>query len=140
MSSDAAEVKIEVLPNNTIHAKLGGKHRHWLYLHKYSFYGHDKDQAVLKLEADTNGWHRGGKATLILKDNIKGTRLFETKRGSLPLEVNATLPADGKYTVYVLKPPWFWSWWGHKRFEGDYILSLEGTCGKLVQGSKCKKR
>jgi hypothetical protein len=139
LTSDAVEVKIEVLPNNTIHAKLGGRHR-WLDLHKYSFYGHENDEVTVKLEADPNGWHRGGKATLILKDKIKGARLFETNRGGLPNYISATLPADGIYTIYVLKQPWFWSWWRHKKFEGDYILSLEGTCGKLVQGSKCNKR
>jgi hypothetical protein len=139
LTSDAVEVKIEVLPNNTIHAKLGGRHR-WLDLHKYSFYGHENDEVTVKLEADPNGWHRSGKATLILKDKIKGARLFETNRGGLPNYISATLPADGIYTIYVLKQPWFWSWWRHKKFEGDYILSLEGTCGKLVQGSKCNKR
>jgi hypothetical protein len=142
-SSDT--VQITVLPDNRIYARLGGKHRHWLYLHKYMFDGHAKDKVTIKLEADPNGRHRGRKATLILKDKIKGARLFETNRGSLPNTISATLPADGTYTVYVLKQPWFWYWWRHKRFEGDYILTMEGTCGKLKRISrfrnyKCKNR
>jgi hypothetical protein len=146
LSSDPpAEVKIEVLPNNEIHAKLGGRHHRWLDLHKHSFYGHENDQVTIELKADPNGWHRGRKATLILKDKIKGARLFETNRGSLPNYISATLPADGTYTIYVVKQPWFWSWWRHERFEGDYILTLEGTCGKLnrtprFSKQKCKTR
>jgi hypothetical protein len=142
-SDPPAEVRIKVLPNNIIHAKLGGKHRHWLYLHKYSFYGHEKEKVTIRLEADPNGWHRGSRATLMLKDRISGVRLFQTNRGSLPNTISATLPADGKYTVYVVKQPWFWFWRRHKRhkrFEGDYILSLEGACGKLVTGFQCNKR
>jgi len=140
LTSDAVTVEIEVLPNNRIYAKLGGRHHRWLDLHKYSFYGYENEHVTIKLEVDSNGWHHGRKATLILKDKIKGARLFKTNRGSLPNYISATLPADGKYTVYVVKQPWFWSWWRHKRFEGDYILSLEGTCGKLVKGFKCNKR
>jgi hypothetical protein len=140
LASEPKEVEINVSPNNEIHAKLGGKHRHWLYWHKYSFYGHEADNVTIRLEADQDGWHRGSKATLILKDNIKHTRLLKTKRGSLPLEISTPLPADGKYTIYVLKQPWFWSWWRQTRFEGDYLLSLEGICGKLVNASKCNKR
>ena len=141
LASESAIVEITVYPNNKIYAKLGGKHRRWLYWHKYSFYGHENEHVTISLEADPNGWHRGRRVTLMLKDRIRGVRLFQTNRGSLPNEISATLPADGKYTVYVVKQPWFW--WRHKRhkrFEGDYVLSLEGTCGKLVTGFRCNKR
>jgi hypothetical protein len=143
LASEPAIVEITVYPNNKIYAKLGGKHRRWLYWHKYSFYGHENEHVTIRLEADPNGWHRGRRATLMLKDRIKGVRLFLTNRGGLPNELSATLPADGKYTVYVVKQPWFWFWWRHKRnrgYEGDYILSLEGACGKLVSGFRCNKR
>ena len=142
-SEEPAVVEFTVYPHNKIYAKLGRKRHHWLSWHKYSFYGYENEQVTIRLEADPNGWHRGRRATLILKDKIKGYRLFETNRGSLPNEISATLPADGKYTVYVVKQPWFWFWWRHKRhkrFEGDYILSLEGACGKLVTGFQCNKR
>ena len=81
-----------------------------------------------------------GEATLILKDNIKGTRLFKTKKGTLPLGYKCHATSRWNLHSLCLKQPWFWSWWRHKRFEGDYILSLEGTCGKLVNGSRCNKR
>ena len=140
LTSEPAEVQVKVLPNNKIHAKLGGKHRHWWYWHKYTFDGSAGDEISINLEADPDGWHRGEKATLILKDKTRGVRLLETKKGSLPLDISTTLEADGKYAVYVFKHPWFWSWWRHNSFEGDYILTLEGTCGKLGTSIGCKKK
>jgi len=118
-----------------------GKSRHRLHWHKYSFYGHEDEQVTIRLEADPKSWHRGRRATLILKDKIKGYRLFQTNKDSLYNDISATLPADGKYTVYVLNQPRFWRRHKrHKRFEDDYILTLEGTCGKLVKGSQRNKR
>ena len=139
VASDSDEVVIRVFPNNEIHGKLGGKHRHWLYWHKYTFEGSDGDPVTIKLEADPDGWHRGDKATLILKDKIKGVRLLKTKTGNLPIDLSTTLQADGTYAVYVFKNPWCW-FRRHKSFEGDYILTLEGTCGRLVKGYKCKRK
>ena len=138
--SEPADVQVKVLPYNKIYGKLGGKHRSWLHWHKYSFYGHQDDPVHIRLEADPDGWDPSDKATLILKDKIKGTRLFEKNMGSLPIEVSATLPADGEYAVYVLKQPGSWSWWRHKSFEGNYILTLDGTCGKLGTSRRFKKR
>jgi hypothetical protein len=133
LTSDPVTVKIEVLPNNTIHSKLVRKHRHWLYWHKYTFEG-VKDQVVtLNLQADPDGLSRGERATLILKDKIRRVRLYKKDRGELPNTVTATLPADGKYVVYVVKQPWFCR---GKNFRGDYILTLEGTCGKLKRTSR----
>jgi hypothetical protein len=142
LTSDPVTVKIEVLPNNTIHSKLERKHRHWLSWHKYSFEG-VKDQVVtLDLQADPDGLSRGERATLILKDKIRGARLYKKDRSKLPNTVTATLPADGEYVVYVVKQPWFCR---GKNFKGDYILTLEGTCGKLnstfrFSKNKCKTR
>jgi hypothetical protein len=133
LSSDPVKVEIGVLPNNTIHSKLESKRSHWLYWHKYTFEG-VKDQVVtLNLQADPDGVHDGNAATLILKDKIGGVRLYEKDRGELPNTVTATLPADGKYVVYVVKKPWFCQ---GKSFGGDYTLTLEGTCGKLNRTSR----
>jgi hypothetical protein len=135
LTSDPVTVEISVLPNNTIHSTLERKHRHRLYWHKYTFEG-VKDQVVtLDLKADPDGLYRGKRkrATLILKDKIRGVRLYKKDRSELPNTVTATLPADGKYVVYVLKQPWFRR---GKNFRGDYILTLEGTCGKLNRTSR----
>ena len=141
LSSDGpATVEVKVVPNNEIHGTLGGKHRHWISWDKYSFYGHENDKVIISLEADLNGWHRGNRATLILKDKIRGKWLREAARGDLPATITAELPADGEYAVYVFKQPWFWFWRRHDSFEGDYILTLDGTCGKLGASSGCKKK
>jgi hypothetical protein len=132
-TSEPVTVKIEVLPNNTIHSKLESKHRHWLYWHKYTFEGVRDQVVTLDLKADPDGLYDGKKATLILKDKIGGVRLSEKDRGELPNTVTATLPADGKYVVYVVKQHWFCR---GKNFSGDYILTLEGTCGKLNRASR----
>ncbi len=133
LTSEPVTVEIRVLPNNTIHSKLERKHRHWLYWHKYTFEG-VKDQVVtLNLQADPDGLSGGERATLILKDKIRRVRLYKKDRGALPNTVTATLPADGKYVVYVVKQPWFCR---GKNFRGDYILTLEGTCGKLKRTSR----
>ena len=137
--SEPVSVKVKVRPNNTIKAKLGGKRRHGWYWHKYTFDGSSGDEITIRLEADPDGWHRGEKATLILKDKTRGVRLSETKKGSLPLSISTTLEADGKYAVYVFKKPRIRSW-RHNTFEGDYILTLEGACGKLGTSYRCKKK
>ena len=136
LTSDAVKVKIEVLPNNTIHSKLERKHRHWLFWHKYTFEGVKDEVVTLDLQADPDGLSRGERATLILKDKIRGVRLYKKDRGKLPNTVTATLPADGEYVVYVVKQPWFCR---GKNFRGDYILTLEGTCGKLSRASRFQK-
>ena len=134
-SAPPATVKITVSPNNTIHSELERKHRHRLYGHKYTFEG-VKDQVVtLDLKADPDGLYRGKRkrATLILKDEIRGVRFYKKDKKGLPNTITATLPADGKYVVYVLKQPGFRR---GKNFRGDYILTLEGTCGKLNRTSR----
>jgi len=137
LTSDAVTVKIEVLPDNTIHSKLERKHRHWLFWHKYTFEGVKDEVVTLDLQADPDGLSRGERATLILKDKIRRVRLYKKDRGKLPNTVTATLPADGEYVVYVVKQPWFCR---GKNFRGDYILTLEGTCGKLRKSFGWKKR
>jgi hypothetical protein len=133
LTSDPVTVEIDVLPNNTIHSKLRRKHRHWLYWNKYIFEGEANQVVTLTLQADPNGRSRGERATLMLKDKIRGVRFYRKDRSGLPNTITATLPTDGKYAVYVIKQPWFCR---GKNFRGDYILTLEGTCGKLKRTSR----
>ena len=135
LPSEPVTVATRVVPNNTIHSKLESRHRHWLYWHKYTFEGL-KDQVVtLDLKADPDGLYRGKRkrATLILKDEIRGVRFYKKDNKGLPNTITATLPADGKYVVYVVKQSGFRR---GKNFRGDYILTLEGTCGKLNRTSR----
>lgn len=130
-------VGITVTPNNKIYARLGGKHRHWLSWHRYTFMGLQDEVVRISLEADPRGWSRGKKVTLMLKDKIRGVWFRKVTRGDLPKTLTAKLPADGEYAVYVVKQPWFFR---GKPYSGDYILTVEGTCGNLRTSSRCKER
>jgi hypothetical protein len=128
LTSDPVTVEIRVLPNNTIHSTLERKHRHWLYWHKYMFEGVKDEVVTINFEPNSAGQSWGNRATLILKDKIPGVRFYQKDRSGVPNTITATLPADGKYALYVIKHPWFGRGWSS---GGDYILTLEGTCGKL---------
>jgi hypothetical protein len=136
-SSEPYTVEVLVQPTNTTHSRLGRKHHRWLrpssLWHNYKFKGSKGERITINVQADANGWHRGNRATLILKDKIRGVRFYKKDRSSLPNMITATLPADGEYAVYVVKRPWFCR---GNDFRGDYILTLEGTCGKLNRTSR----
>jgi hypothetical protein len=134
LSSEPYTVEVPVKPDNKIHSTLGRKHRRWWrpssLWHSYEFKGNEGERVTINLKKDPSGWHRGNKATLILRDTIWGVRLWEKDRSELPNQLTATLPADGEYGVYVIRRPWFFR---GKGFEGDYILEVEGTCGKVMK-------
>jgi hypothetical protein len=136
-SSAPYTVEVPVRPNNTIYSTLGRKHHRWWHrwrpsslLHSYEFKGGKDERVTINMEADASGWHRGNRATLILRDKIWGIRLWKKEGGRLPNTITATLPADGEYGVYVIRRPWFCRGRG---FTGDYVLTVEGTCGKVMK-------
>ncbi len=128
LTSEPVTVDIRVLPDNKIYSELRRKRRHWFYWHKYTFEGVKDEVVTINFEPNSDGRYWGNRATLILKDKIRGVRFYKKDRSGLPNTITATLPADGKYAVYVIKHPWFRR---GRSFGGDYILTLEGTCGKL---------
>ena len=132
-SEPQANVDVKVLPNNLIYSELRRKHRQWLTWHKYTFKGFKDEVVTISLEADPNGWNHGKGVTLILKDKIRGIWFREAARGDLPKTITAKLPADGEYAVYVVKQPLFYR---GKPFSGKYVLTMEGTCGKLRKSSR----
>jgi len=137
LTSEPVTVEIRVLPDNKIYSELRRKRRHWFfYWHKYTFEGVKDEVVTINFEPNSDGRHWGNRATLILKDKIRGVRFYKKDRSGLPNTITATLPADGKYAVYVIKHPWFRRGWS---FGGDYILTLEGTCGKLRKSFGWKK-
>ena len=137
LTSEPVTVEIRVLPDNKIYSELSRKHRHWLYWHKYEFEGVRDEAVTINFKPNSDGQYWGNRATLILKDKIRGVRFYKKDRSGLPNTITATLPADGKYVVYVVKQPWFCR---GKNFRGDYILTLEGTCGKLRKSFGWKHR
>jgi hypothetical protein len=134
LTSDPDTVEVKVVPNNRIYSSLKKKPYPWLFWHKYKFSGVAGEKVTITLEANPKGWNKGKKATIILKDSkIPGVKFMKKDSSSLPNTITAELPADGEYSVYVVKQPWFCP---GKSFKGAYILTLEGTCGKLMMKMK----
>ena len=81
------------------------------------------DEVKLTLEANTQEGNNGGEASLGINDNS----LNDEMSGALPLEINATLPADGEYSVNVEQPknP------AGQRFRRSYILRIEASTGSI---------
>ena len=133
-SSKPYIVEVPVQPNNIVHSTLGSKRGHWWWpsslWHSYKFKGSKGETVTINLKADASGWHNGSRANLILKDRIWGTRFWQAGGNGVPNKITATLPADGEYGVYVVRRPWFCR---GRAFTGDYILTVEGTCGKLLK-------
>jgi hypothetical protein len=63
--------------------------------------------------------NNGGEASL----SIVGNSLNESTSGTLPLGINATLPADGKYSITVEQS----NNSGGERYRGSYMLNLESS-------------
>ncbi len=87
----------------------------------FLFNGMAGDEVRLTLVADHQDGNNGGEASL----GISGNSLDDETSGALPLEITATLPADGEYSVIVEQPknP------AGQRFRGSYILSVETSTG-----------
>ena len=64
------------------------------------------------------------RATLIISDFIRGTKLVEIDRGILPIERSVKFPATGNYLIMVSEQP------RHAKgtaFRGQYSLTVEGS-------------
>jgi hypothetical protein len=87
----------------------------------FLFDGADGDEVTLRLEADPQGGHNGSEAIF----GISGNSLNESTSGTPPLELDVTLPGDGKYSITVEQPrrP------KDQRFRGGYILDVESAMG-----------
>ena len=92
----------------------------------FRFDGTKGERVTITLAKEVGGAHSGERATVVLKDAVKGTFLFKVDTGPLPNVIRATLPSAGRYLVVVGEQPRFWS---RTRFRGAYCLSLEGSAG-----------
>ena len=132
------EVKITVLPSansiTEITSVLGSEHRPWgIDKDIYTFHGTEGKKVTVTLRAKSAGKNNGGdRATLKLKDNIRGTSFYRIDSGRLPNKICATLPATGQYHVFVAGQPRFFR---GKRFLGEYTVTLEGASGPLENGA-----
>jgi hypothetical protein len=135
-SSAPYTVEVPVQPNNEIHSTLGSKNRRRWWRpsslwHHYKFKGSKGESVTINMKADANGSHDGSRANLILRDRIWGVRFWKNGGNRVPNKITATLPAEGEYSVYVIKRSWFRR--RGESFTGDYVLTAEGTCGKLLK-------
>lgn len=87
----------------------------------FYFSGTAGDEVMLTLEANPDDGNNGGEASL----GLTGDSLNEATNGNLPLEINATLPADGVYSISVEQPrnP------GGLRYRGGYNLIVDSQAG-----------
>jgi hypothetical protein len=85
----------------------------------FLFDGTSGEEIRLTLEPDPAEGNNGGEASLSLSSNS----LDESTSGTLPLDINATLPEDAKYSIIVEQPrkP------GTERYRGSYMLNLESS-------------
>jgi hypothetical protein len=89
----------------------------------FLFDGAGGDEVTLELETNPQGGNNGGEATL----GISGNSLNESTSGMPPLELDVTLPEDGKYSISVEQPrrP------KDQRFRGSYILRVTPSTGSI---------
>jgi hypothetical protein len=131
------EVNITILQSQNsvieVNSVLGSKHRPWgRDTDIYTFLGKQGEKVTVTLKAKTGGKNNhGDRATLKLKDNIRGVRFFKIDASRLPNQICATLPATGQYYVFVAGQPRFFR---GRRFLGEYTLTLEGASGSLERG------
>jgi hypothetical protein len=136
--SEADEVEITVLQSTTnvteINSVLDWQRRPWgIDKDMYTFYGLQGEEVIVTLRAKTGGKNNNGdRATLKLKDNIRGVSFYRVDSSRLPNKICTTLPATGQYHILVAGQPRFFR---GKRFLGEYTLTLEGTSGSLEQGA-----
>jgi hypothetical protein len=136
--SEPAVVEIKVLQStknvSEISSVLGPKNRPWgIDKDIYTFHGTEGKQVTVTLRAKLGGKNNhGDRATLKLKDNIRGTSFYRIDSGRLPNQICATLPATGEYHVIAAGQPRFFR---GKRFLGEYTITLEGASGHLEKGA-----
>ena len=136
--SEPAVVEVTVLPGTNsiteINSVLGSEHRSWgIDKDMYTFQGTQGKQVTVTLRANSAGRNNGGeRATLKLKDNIRGVAFYRVDSGRLPNQISATLPATGEYQVIVAGQPRLFR---GKRFLGEYTLTVEGASGSVEKGA-----
>ncbi len=121
-SSDHDGVVLYVQPPVGYCSNLGNSF--FIDIDLYKFTGQAGEEVTLRLQADPRGSSTGERATLKLIDAIRGVFLLRINAGDLPNNITATLPADGKYHVFVEEQPRFFP---GIRFQGDYCVTIESS-------------
>ncbi|MCI0529495.1 MAG: hypothetical protein L0Y56_18805 [Nitrospira sp.] len=89
----------------------------------FTFDATEGDEVTLRLVENPSTGHLGSQATLILRNAENGGPLNAEITEDVPIEMNETIPATGRYEIIVEQhdiQPEVW-------FRGDYFLELEST-------------
>jgi len=90
----------------------------------FRFHGTNGERVTVRLEAEPEEAGCGRRATLILKDRIRGVWLYKRDGGRLPNEITAKLSGTGTYLVIVSEQSRFAR---GKRYRGDYCITLDAS-------------
>jgi hypothetical protein len=90
----------------------------------FAFDGRQGERVVVTLAADPARTHRGGRATVLLVDHVRGAVLARLDASALPNELRAPLPATGRYLVVVAEQPAFGR---GSPFRGGYCVRVESS-------------
>ena len=89
----------------------------------YVYEGAGGEEITIKLDRDPSSGSIGGNATLIVKDEIAGAKVYEKRTGLVPLEIHVTLPKSGRYAIKVAQA----GTRSQSSFRGYFILSVTST-------------
>lgn len=113
--------------SNSICSRLGDDRSRILHdLDVIEFTGAAGEQVSVILDVDPNGDHGGERATLIWKDKIRRVSFPKLDRSALPNQLNATMPASGRYLLSFKERAKFLP---GTPFKGDYYLTAISTDG-----------
>ncbi|MBP6808448.1 MAG: hypothetical protein KA125_09180, partial [Chromatiaceae bacterium] len=95
-------------------------HKYLPDLDVFEFLGKKGEKVTIHIEAEPGGSYSGNDALLALSFKGKNLpRLLRLKKGELSMDLEATLPANGTYSIGVLEKL------NRNAFKGDYCLTLK---------------
>ena len=127
-NATSVSVAYSVLPRaRTLCSTLGHENRpHARDTDVFEFTGAAGEYVTLTIDESPDAGNSGNDVRLVLEDKIRGQRLKERERGPLPLTIDATLPATGRYVVRVERKK------GSDAFRGNYCLTLRSSAGAFA--------
>lgn len=92
----------------------------------FEFEGAVGEQVSLRLDESPDPGNGGDRVKIVLLDKIKGRKLKDRDNGSLPLSIDAILPASGRYIVRIERKT------GAHGFHGSYCVTLQSSAAAFT--------